>query len=148
MKEERSVAFALGFPVRSNGSARLLSKRTCGGIGDLVVRRGRRSLGAFPRSNSSALGRDGSPSLISMEIKVGDRVRVVGEAIIMYHIPGHRDEPIDMTGRTGVVTRDVSIMKDGFKTSATNPYLVLLDDFKKGSAHFAEHELEVISSDT
>lgn len=147
----RGMAFAIAFPVCSKGSLTAVSRKPAAeSINDVVSRRGRTSFGAFPKKASSTPGRHSVLrwSQLSMEIKVGDRVRVIGEDIIMYHLPGHKEEPIDMYGRTGVVTRDVSVMKDGFKTSATSPYLVLLDDFRKGSAHFAEHELEVISSDT
>lgn len=144
------MAFAIAFPVCLNRISSAVVRSPGASIKDVVVRRGRPSLGAFPRRACNIpVHRAASRRCeFSMEIKVGDRVRVIGEDIVMYHLPGHKEEPIDMYGRTGVVTRDVSIMKDGFKTSATSPYLVLLDDFRKGSAHFAEHELEVISSDT
>lgn len=147
----QGMAFAIAFPVCAKGFLTAVSrKHSPEFIDDVMSRRGRVSFRAFPKKASSAPGHQSvlRRSKLSMEIKVGDRVRIIGEDIIMYHLPGHKEEPIDMYGRTGVVTRDVSVMKDGFKTSATSPYLVLLDDFRKGSAHFAEHELEVISSDT
>lgn len=123
-----------------------LRNGTHSNVCDVVIRRERTRFPAATRtsiipSENSTFTR----STPRMDVKVGDRVRIVAEDIVMYHLPGHRNEPIEMTGKTGVVTKDVSFTKDGFKVSATSPFLVALDDFEKGSAHFAAHELEVIS---
>lgn len=78
-----------------------------------------------------------------MEIKVGDRVRVLDKGIVLYHFPGKRNEPVPVAGLIGTVAKNIS-MQDGEKMSATLPYVVHLDDYPKKETHFSESELEVV----
>lgn len=79
-----------------------------------------------------------------MALNIGDKVRVVSDAV-MYHLPGFRKDPRSVNGLTGVIVNDKST-QDGVEVTATCPYIVELDGFDgKGKAHFAETELEVIA---
>lgn len=78
-----------------------------------------------------------------MALEVGQRVRVC-KSVIMYHYPKRRNEPTDVKGFEGVVTKDVSY-RDGVEMSATCPYVVSFENgHKKFSAHFEESELELL----
>lgn len=80
---------------------------------------------------------------MSMALEVGQKVRVC-KSVIMYHYPGKRNEPMDVQGLEGVITKDVS-HRDGVEVSATCPYVVSFDETpKKFIAHFEESELEVL----
>lgn len=82
----------------------------------------------------------------AMELKVGDRVRVLDKGILMYHFPGKINEPVPVSGLTGTVITDVSILND-VKLSATSPYIVKLDDYPKSRTHFSEDEVEVVTEE-
>lgn len=73
-------------------------------------------------------------------MKVGDRVRVK-ESIVVYHYPGHRNEPFDIKGLEGEVKAIVKEWK-GRPVSANFPVQVKFEG--KFKAHLREDELEKI----
>jgi hypothetical protein len=70
---------------------------------------------------------------------VGDAVRVT-KSVIMYHMPGARNEPIDVAGKTGTVSRIISTV-DNMRITATKPVVIKFDGMKT-SGHFDDEELE------
>lgn len=72
---------------------------------------------------------------------VGSRVRVA-KSVIVYHYPGHRNEPFDLKGQEGEI---VEVLREwqGRPVSATLPYIVKFENRFK--AHFQEGELEVLA---
>ncbi|HEY9908958.1 MAG TPA: ferredoxin-thioredoxin reductase variable chain [Thermosynechococcaceae cyanobacterium] len=72
---------------------------------------------------------------------VGSRVRV-GQSVIVYHYPGHRNEAFDLQGQEGEVL-DVMRQWQGRPVSANLPILVKFDN--KFRAHFQEGELEILA---
>ena len=73
-------------------------------------------------------------------MKVGDRVRVK-QSVIVYHYPGHRNQPFDIQGQEGEV---IAILKEwkGRPVSANLPIYVKFPD--KFKAHLKEDELEAM----
>lgn len=79
-----------------------------------------------------------------LDMKVGDRVRVK-ESVVVYHYPGHRNEPFDIKGHEGEVIAVIQEWK-GRPVSANLPIFVKFAN--KFRAHLREAELEVIESAT
>ncbi len=75
-----------------------------------------------------------------MNMKVGDRVRVIS-SVVVYHHPEHRKEPFDLQGMEGEII-DLVTQWQGRPVSANLPVLVKFD--KRFKAHFRYNELEVI----
>ncbi len=73
-------------------------------------------------------------------MKVGDRVRVK-ESVVVYHYPGHRNEPFDIQGQEGEVIALANEWQ-GKPISANFPILVKFEG--KFRAHLKEDELEVV----
>lgn len=73
-------------------------------------------------------------------MKVGDRVRVK-ESVVVYHYPGHRNEPFDIQGQEGEVIALANEWQ-GKPISANFPILVKFEG--KFRAHLREDELETI----
>jgi hypothetical protein len=73
-------------------------------------------------------------------MKVGDRVRVK-ESVVVYHYPGHRNEPFDIQGQEGEVIA-LANEWEGKPISANFPILVKFEG--KFRAHLREDELEVL----
>ena len=73
-------------------------------------------------------------------MQVGDRVRVK-ESVIMYHHPEHRNQPFDIKGLEGEITKSAQLWQ-GKEISANYPFFVKFE--KKFSAHLHESELEII----
>jgi hypothetical protein len=73
-------------------------------------------------------------------MKVGDRVRVK-ESVVVYHYPGHRNEPFDIQGQEGEVIALANEWQ-GKPISANFPILVKFAG--KFRAHLREDELEAI----
>lgn len=71
----------------------------------------------------------------------GSRVRVA-QSVIVYHYPGHRNEPFDLKGHEGDVAEVVREWQ-GRPVSANLPYLVKFEN--RFRAHFHESELELLS---
>lgn len=74
-------------------------------------------------------------------MKVGDRVRVK-ESVLVYHHPGHRNQPFDLKGLEGEVIALANEWK-GKPISANLPIYIQFD--KKFKAHLRENELELLS---
>ncbi|CAN8074075.1 unnamed protein product [Agarophyton chilense] len=92
---------------------------------------------------SSAAGRRRCASRTTMELEVGQKVRVA-KSVIMYHYPGKRNQPVDTEGFEGVVSKNVSHYED-VPMSATAPFIVEFSEpHSKFKAHFQEDELEVL----
>lgn len=82
-----------------------------------------------------------------MSVKVGDRVRVKAPLVI-YHHPGHRNEPFDLKGEEGEVVDLASTYNwkgEEVSISANFPVVVQFPNIgKRFKAHLKEDELEVI----
>ena len=114
----------------------------------IATRRLRKPMCCATASSSSSIPGpvDSSGAASEVEKKpafeVGQRVRVA-RSIIMYHMSGKRNQPVDVQGMEGTVTKDVSY-KDGVEMSANCPFIVSFDDPPRFRAHFSENELEAI----
>jgi Ferredoxin thioredoxin reductase variable alpha chain len=78
-------------------------------------------------------------------MKVGDRVRVI-ESVIVYHHPEHRNQPFDLKGCDGEISK---ILQDwqGRPISPNMPIYVKFRQFTKPlTAHFRAEELESIAA--
>ena len=73
-------------------------------------------------------------------MKVGDRVRVK-ESIVVYHHPQSKQQPFDVKGMEGEVTKIITEWQ-GRPVSANFPVMVKFE--KKFKAHFVEEELELV----
>lgn len=73
-------------------------------------------------------------------MKVGDRVRVK-ESVVVYHHPGHRNQPFDIQGQEGEVI-GMANEWHGKPISANFPVLVKFDP--KFKAHLRDNELELV----
>lgn len=73
-------------------------------------------------------------------MKAGDRVRVK-ESVVVYHYPGHRNQPYDIQGQEGEIIALVNEWQ-GKVISANFPVLVQFEG--KFKAHLRETELELI----
>ena len=80
---------------------------------------------------------------IDMNIKVGDRVRVV-QSVVVYHQPQNRNKPFELQGLEGEV-KDIIQERDGKPISANLPILVQFE--KRFKVHLRESELEVIPNE-
>jgi hypothetical protein len=69
----------------------------------------------------------------------GDAVRV-SKSVIMYHMPGSKNEPTDVKGKTGIVSKIISTANN-IRITATKPVVVKFDNMKV-SGHFEDDELE------
>ncbi|WP_416672038.1 ferredoxin-thioredoxin reductase variable chain [Egbenema bharatensis] len=73
-------------------------------------------------------------------MKVGDRVRVKN-SVVVYHYPGHRNEPFDIQGQEGEVIA-LANQWQGKPISANFPILVKFEG--RFRAHLREDELELL----
>jgi hypothetical protein len=74
------------------------------------------------------------------EIPIGSRVRVA-KSVIVYHYPGHRNQPYDLAGHEGELVEVIQSWHNR-PVSANLPYLVKFENRFK--AHFQETELEPV----
>jgi len=76
-------------------------------------------------------------------MKAGDRVRVK-QSVVVYHHPEHRNQPFDIKGLEGEVTK-VILEWQGRPVSANFPMQVkFATQKKKFLAHLNETELELL----
>lgn len=71
---------------------------------------------------------------------MGDSVRVSKSPLILYVVPGKRNEECDVHGMCGKVEKIIST-HDGVQITATKPVVVAFDE-PKFKAHFDDDELE------
>mmetsp|Transcript_3714 Transcript_3714/g.10734 ORF Transcript_3714/g.10734 Transcript_3714/m.10734 type:complete len:108 (+) Transcript_3714:104-427(+) len=82
------------------------------------------------------------PVRVVAAIPEGTTVRV-NTSIKVYHVPKTSGEAVELEGKQGVVTADVSEYK-GHPTSATLPLRVTFSEPTKFIAHLEEEELDVV----